>query len=385
MVVIAVIPARGGSKGVKRKNVRPIGGVPLVARSIGAALAASRVDRVFVSTDDTEIAEVSRRWGGEVIDRPAEIAGDTASSEAALIHALDHLAAEGVVPERFVFLQCTSPFTTPEEIDACVAALDDPRYACALAAIPDHGFLWSVDADGMAHGINHDETRQRLRRQDSPPQYLETGSIYVARTEAFRAVGRRFCGPVALVPIDHPKVEIDNEADFALCDLMATNRARGDEPRFDGIRAVVMDFDGVHTDDLVTVDQDGREAVTCSRRDGMGLGALKTAGYALLILSKERNPVVTARGRKLGIEVLQAVDDKRTALAAWLGERGLDFGSTIFVGNDVNDLECMASAALAVAPSDAHPRALAAADLVLTLPGGRGALRELADLMLAGR
>jgi N-acylneuraminate cytidylyltransferase len=147
--------------------------------------------------------------------------------------------------------------------------------------------------------------------------------------------------------------------------------------------ALVMDFDGVFTDNKVMVDQDGRETVRCDRSDGLGLQRLAGIGLPLLVLSKEQNPVVGARCRKLGIECLQGIDDKRPALEAWCGERGLALADTIYVGNDTNDLSCFAAVGCAVAVADSHPEVLAAADLVLHRAGGRGALRELADALIS--
>ncbi|HWH96886.1 MAG TPA: NTP transferase domain-containing protein, partial [Pseudolysinimonas sp.] len=118
--VVAVIPARGGSKGVPGKNLRRVGGMPLIGRAVAAARAASRVDRVVVSTDDDEIAAVAREWGAEVVDRPAALAGDTASSESALMHTLDTLRSRGVETGILVFLQATSPFIDPADLDDAI-------------------------------------------------------------------------------------------------------------------------------------------------------------------------------------------------------------------------------------------------------------------------
>jgi N-acylneuraminate cytidylyltransferase len=383
--VVAVIPARGGSKGVPAKNLRLVGGLPLVARSVLAARRATRVDAVYVSTDDAAIAAVACRYGAEVIDRPADISGDTASSEAALLHALDVLKAAGGEPDVLVFLQCTSPFTRADEIDRCVAALDADGVAAALAVAPDHGFLWTLGPDGLGAGVNHDAHEPRQRRQDLPPQFRETGSVYAMRVPAFRTVGRRFCGPVGLVPIESPPVEIDSEADLALCEALARGEDKGEATSGPpaGLKALVMDFDGVHTDDRVYVGDDGREAVACSRGDGLGLGLLKAGGFKLLILSKERNPVVTARGEKLGIEVRQGCDDKLPAFDAWLAENGLSRDEAAYIGNDVNDLACLAAAGWSLAPADAHAAVLKAVDYVTKAEGGRGALREVAEMLLA--
>lgn len=183
--VLAIIPARGGSKGIPRKNVLPLGGKPLIAHTIAAALAARRVSRVVVSTDDAEIAEVARQHGAEVTMRPAELANDIARSEDALLHVLDVLEEEGYRPDAVAFLQCTSPLTTPGDIDGTLAALETQHADSALAVVPFHYFLWSKQGDGAAGGINHDMSF-RLMRQQRDPEYVETGSVYAMKTDGFR-------------------------------------------------------------------------------------------------------------------------------------------------------------------------------------------------------
>ncbi len=151
------------------------------------------------------------------------------------------------------------------------------------------------------------------------------------------------------------------------------------------LRLVVFDFDGVMTDNRVLVMQDGTEGVLCNRSDGLGIGMLREAGLALLILSKEENPVVSARARKLRIECMQGIDDKLAALKALLSQRGIDAGDVAYVGNDLNDLECMEHVGLPIAVLDAYPQVLRVARLVTTRPGGHGAVREVCDWILAAR
>ena len=151
----------------------------------------------------------------------------------------------------------------------------------------------------------------------------------------------------------------------------------------DRISLLALDFDGVLTDGRVIVGQDGSESVICSRADGMGIGLLRRAGLAIVILSTEPNPVVAARGRKLGLPVFQGLEDKAGRLREIVKQRGIDLAEVVFVGNDVNDVQCLRLAGCGVVPADAHPEAAAHADIVLTKPGGRGAVRELADLILA--
>ena len=146
MKTLAIIPARGGSEGIPRKNVRLLAGKPLISHTIGAATQASSVNRVVVSTDDDEIATISRQWGAEVILRPAEISTDNSSSELALLHTLEYLHEnEGYNPDLVVFLQCTSPLTLAEDIDGTVQALFDQEADSSLAVTPFHYFLWRWD------------------------------------------------------------------------------------------------------------------------------------------------------------------------------------------------------------------------------------------------
>lgn len=379
--VVAVIPARGGSKGVPRKNLRRVGGVPLLARAIESARAATLIDRVVVSTDDHEIAAVAREWGAEVVDRPEELSGDTASSESALLHALDVLAHAGVVTRVLVFLQATSPFLDPDDLDDAIGRVVAGRESSVFAAVASWGFLWRHGAEGMS-GVNHDPAA-RPRRQDREPEYLETGAFYVLDAAGFRAAGHRFFGRtgVALVDERHA-LEIDTEEQLQLAAAIAP---LVDAPRPLDADALVTDFDGVHTDDSVLVGQDGSEFVTVDRGDGMGIALLKRAGVPTLILSTETNPVVSARAAKLGVDVRQGLGDKASVLRAWAAERGIDLDRIAYLGNDVNDLACLDLVGWPLAVPDAHPRVLAAARVVLGSPGGRGAVREAAERILAAR
>ncbi|MGO2050187.1 MAG: KdsC family phosphatase, partial [Microbacterium sp.] len=141
-------------------------------------------------------------------------------------------------------------------------------------------------------------------------------------------------------------------------------------------------FDGVHTDDTAFVDSNGHEFVRVSREDGMGVSRLRRAGIPMLILSTETNAVVGARGRKLQVPVLQAIDDKAAALAEWAAGEGIALGDIAYLGNDVNDLGAMGIVGWPVAVADAHPLVRAQARVVLARDGGDGAVRELIERVL---
>ena len=381
---LAIIPARGGSKGVVRKNVRMLAGKPLVAWTIEAARSAKRVTRVVVSTEDEEIARVARDFGADVVRRPADISGDTASSESALLHVLGQLKeTERYQPEIVAFLQCTSPLTTSADIDGTIGALLDHGADSALSATRFFHFVWRNESGG-AIGVNHDK-KVRPRRQDRQPEYLENGAVYAMRSEGFVAARHRFFGKTVVHEVDAAHaLEIDEPHDFSTAEMLLRRRSHEDRLGLlpAPLGALVLDFDGVMTDDLVHVDQEGRESVTCSRSDGMGLSHLRRAGLPMLVISKETNPVVAARCAKLKIECVQGCDDTVPIMMEWLKRRGIGAGQALYVGNDVNDLECMRAVGCPVAVADAHGDVIPAARLVLERRGGRGAVRELCDLIL---
>ncbi|WP_030562478.1 N-acylneuraminate cytidylyltransferase [Streptomyces aureocirculatus] len=411
--VLAVIPARGGSKGVPAKNLAPVGGVPLVARAIRACVASPLVTDVVVSTDDTVIAETARAAGAEVVLRPAAIAGDTATSEAAVLHALDgYEERHGVTVDVVLLVQCTSPFIIREDVDGVVAAITAGGADTAHTVAPFHGFIWRDAGDEPAieeradtaaraggttelvtdtsttsggYGVNHDKSF-RPRRQDRPQDLLETGAVYGMDAVGFREHKHRFFGHTEPVRTDPARVlEIDDPHDLA--------RARALAPLFDADRdgalptradidAVVLDFDGTQTDDRVLIDSDGREFVTVHRGDGLGIAALRRSGLTMLILSTEVNPVVAARARKLKIPVLHGIDRKDLALKQWCEEQGIAPERVLYVGNDVNDLPCFGLVGWPVAVASAHDVVRGAARAVTSVPGGDGAIREIAAWIL---
>jgi N-acylneuraminate cytidylyltransferase len=225
--VVAIIPARGGSKGLPRKNIRLVAGRPLLAWTIEDARESTRVDRVFVSTEDAEIARVARENGSEVIDRPADLARDETSSEAVLIHALEAIeAGGGGEPDLMVFLQATSPVRTGADIDAAVAQFESAGADSLLSVSPSHAFLWR-EVGGLGVPVNHDY-RKRMRRQDLPPQYRENGSLYVFKPWVLKQGNNRLGGRIVLYRMsEEAGIDIDSESDLEIA-AAALRRRAGD-------------------------------------------------------------------------------------------------------------------------------------------------------------
>ncbi len=381
---IVVVPARGGSQRIPRKNLLPLRGRPLVVHTVEQALDASSIDAVVVSTDDAEIARVAREAGAEVVIRPQELATAEASTESALLHVLQDLETRGEPePELVVLLQCTSPIRRPGDIDAAVATLRTNGADSAFSACRDLGLFWTVCGD-HPRPINYDPL-ERKREQDMAPQFRENGSIFVFKTSALKSSGSRISGRVAIYEMDMvSSFQIDTPEDVELIERVMASQAEGHATHWpDPLELVVFDFDGVITDNGVTVSSDGTETVRCDRRDSLGIASLRKLGIPMLVLSTESNQVVRYRCDKLHLECLHGIDDKGATLRNVLADRGIRPAGVAYVGNDVNDLDCLQLVGLPVAVGDAHPQVLKASKLLLTRPGGCGAVREFCEQVLA--
>jgi len=398
--VLAIVPARGGSKGIPRKNIRNFAGHPLLAYSVQAGLAAETVTRVIVSTDDEEIAAVARQCGAEVpFLRPAELAQDNSVDLPLFQHALTRLAEEeGYRPDVVLQLRPTSPVRPRTLVDDAVRLLlTNPQADSVRGVVPagqNPHKMWRIDpasgqmrpllaVEGVAEPYN-------APRQILPQVYWQTGHIDAIRP-AVILERDTMSGATILPLLIDPRyiVDIDSLNDWQRAEWLVyyggldmVTPGRSLRPLPERVDLVVLDFDGVLTDNRVWVDEDGHELVAAYRSDSLGLNALRASGVEVLVLSTETNPVVAARCRKLKLTAVQGVADKASALRALLAERGLDPQHVIYLGNDINDTPCFPLVGCALVVADAEAAAARQADRVLTRRGGHGAVRELCDLIL---
>ena len=218
MTTIAIIPARGGSKGIPKKNLSDILGRSLLERSINCAKNAG-IEDIYVSTDDQEIAEATVGLNARVIKRPSELSGDTNSSESAITHALEEILLQGeVLVSSVAFLQATSPFTRSVDLIRGMGMLTQNN--SVFSAVPFHNFLWTQNADSwepLGHAKN-----ERTMRQQLPPTVMETGNFYLFPVGSFLAQGTRFCNvpiPVFIDPLT--TLQVDSPEDLRLANKIA--------------------------------------------------------------------------------------------------------------------------------------------------------------------
>lgn len=221
---IAIIPARGNSKGIPSKNLQEVGGIPLITRAVLAAKRAEFIHEVVVSTQNDDIAKAAIAAGASIHMRPTDLCQDVTTSEDVLRHVLlqyheAHLAA---------FLQCTSPFTRPETIDACMYKLEREHLDCVFTVAETHSGYWRDDSFGL-YCYNYAPASARTPRQQAPATYRETGGVYALRVASFleRRPVTRFCGQLGMVEVEQQEaMEIDVPFDLqiarAMCDGSAT-------------------------------------------------------------------------------------------------------------------------------------------------------------------
>lgn len=399
--ILALIPARGGSKGIPRKNIRSFAGYPLIAWSIAAAKQSSSVTRVIVSTDDEEIVAMARQWGAETpFLRPAELAQDKTTDLPVFEHALKWLEdVEGYRPQVVVQLRPTSPIRPKTMVDEAVHILLNHKDAdCVRGVVPaaQNPFkMWRfngeekpldrlLEVEGIPEPYN-------APRQILPSVYWQTGHIDAIRISTI-VRKKSLTGDIVYPLLIDPKysVDIDTLSDWAKyealvysgLEMVTPGNPRRAMPGT--IKLILCDFDGVVTNNLVLTDENGKETVSASRSDSMHIKILREKGVEVMILSSEPNSVVKARAKKMGVEAIHGIgmQDKGRVMREVLGQKNVKAENVIYVGNDLNDLPCFEIAGWSVAVADAYPEIIRAADFVLTKKGGQGAVRELCEMVL---
>ncbi len=219
--IVAIIPARGGSKGIPRKNLLNLCGKPLVAWSILQARNARAISSVWVSSDDEETLAIAESLGANRIQRPAKISGDDATSESAWLHAIDTIEEQGIKIDQVVAIQATSPLRESTDLDEGIRKFNNHGFDSLFSAttIEDY-FVWKVSETGIVTTVNHD-FRNRKRRQEIEKQYLENGSFYIFRPEVIRRNNNRLGGKIGFTLMDRYKMyQIDNPEDVEICSAL---------------------------------------------------------------------------------------------------------------------------------------------------------------------
>ena len=380
--IISIIPARGGSKGIPRKNLRQLCGRPLITYSIMQSLSSVFIDKTIVSTEDPEIAEVSLMYGADVVRRPSKLATDTASTETVLIHVMEELKKQNIHPDYVVLLQPTSPIRGPKDIDDAIKLLIDQSADSLLSVRENSSFFWSKENIPL----NYDY-KKRPRRQEKSWEFIENGSIYITKAEGLLKQKNRLNGKiVTYIMPDWASFEIDTEFDFELVEMIARSKLPFTTGELSKIKLAIFDVDGVFTDGSVYVDQTGNEMLRFSRIDGKGIEMLQKNGVVVAVITQENTSAVKARMAKLGVSYLftgvlnkvQVFDELKTKLS-------LDSAEIAYCADDLGDLNAYKKAGFKACPVNAVSEIKRESDYVSSNMGGEGFVRDVCNLILKSR
>jgi N-acylneuraminate cytidylyltransferase len=227
MKIATIIPARGGSKGIPKKNIVDFCGRPLISWSIQQSIGCSLIDRTYVSSDSEEILTVSESFGAASILRPEYLATDTSTSEEAILHAMEKIEKDIGSVDLFVFLQATSPLRESLDIENAINTFREENADSLFSSSElEDFFIWHVNDEGNLDSFNYDY-QKRKRRQDVNKQYVENGSIYVFKPEVMRKNNNRMGGKIATSTMEFWKShEIDSMEDLELCEWYFKNKIR---------------------------------------------------------------------------------------------------------------------------------------------------------------
>jgi len=375
---VALVPLRGGSKSIPDKNIRQIAGKPLCAWVLEAACLSGVFDKVIVSTDSPKIAAVVQGLNlpVEILDRPAELATDEASTESVMKH-----AAQVLDFDVLATIQATSPLVLPEDFQKAYNIFKSGCYDSLLSAVRTKRFFWNEDGTALNY-----TPQQRPRRQDFSGSLMENGAFYFTKRSVLEHTNCRLGGRISIYEMSaESAVEIDEQEDWALVERALLERSTQSlHERLAKIKLLVVDVDGTLTDAGMYWSADGDQLKKFNTRDAKGLELVRKAGLEVAIITSENSPIVTARARKLGIQYcFVGVEEKQKCLEDLTSELRVGLAEVAYIGDDINDLDCLNISGFSACPADAVEAVMTTAQFISKYAGGMGAVREICELICA--
>ena len=373
--IVCLIPLRGGSKSIPRKNIIDFKGKPLAVWVVEAALACRDIDEVWISTDCDEIRAVVANHCPTVSFclRAPETATDEASTESVMLDFMEQVDFDVLVTA-----QATSPFTTSNDFSQALRQFYRDSADSLLTGVRQYRFYWTEE--GVP--LNYDPAL-RPRRQDFAGSIVENGAFYLTKKRILRAEKCRLGGKVSVyVMEDHTFDEVDEIDDLARMKEVKSAVV----PKWSEVKMIICDVDGTLTDAGMYYDGNGDVMRKFNTRDAQGLARLRSIGVEVLWLSAEDSAITRARAKKLGIDCCYVgISDKRSFLEKLALSRSIDLRTVCYIGDDLGDLEVMKLCGVTACPGDAVSEIKSISHYISELSGGHGAVREVADQVYASK
>ena len=375
---VAFIPVRGGSKSIKLKNIKMLCGKPLVAWTAEAALKCKLIDKVFICTDSEIIKETVQEYFKdeekiECIDRPAETATDTASTESVLLY----FANKYDNFNNVILVQATSPLLTCHDLENALNKYKKFNYDSMLSVVKQKRFVWKKnDQNNTYLPVNYDYLH-RPRRQEFDGYFVENGAFYITTRQNLLNSKCRLSGNIGIYEMDeYSYLEIDEISDWQIIEGILSKRKIKNQ-NLNKIKMIISDCDGVLTDDYLK---------KFNTRDGMGISLLKGHDIKFAIITGENSEIVKRRAEKLGItEYYLGVKNKLEIFNLLKQKYAISNEEIAYIGDDINDYEVMRNAGLACCPSNAIESVKSVAGYVTNTKSGEGVVREVIDYILNNR
>lgn len=384
---VAFIPVRGGSKSIPLKNIKPISGKPLVYWTVKAACGCKFIDKVYVATDNDKIKETVESFKNgiedalfskcEVIDRSAESASDTASTEFAMLEFAGNYEFDNIV-----LVQATSPLLQSTDLDRGFEAFNEDGVGSVLSVVPQKRFHWENDGNGYVHPTNYD-VFHRPRRQEFDGYLVENGAFYISSKTDLIKSQNRVSGNIKAVEMNEDTFfEIDEPGDWVIIEALMKKNGIAAPTETPEIKMFLTDCDGCLTDGGMYYSENGDELKKFNTRDGMGFKLLREKGIITGIITSESVDLNRRRAEKLKLDILEVgCTNKVAAVKRICDEKGISLRNVCYIGDDINDVELIKLVGYGCAPSDALPAAKEAAKFVTKARGGEGAIREIVEYL----
>ena len=385
---VVFIPVRGGSKSIPLKNIRIINGRPLVYWTLDAAVNCPKVDRVYLCTDSDAIKAkvgeyIAQNNCGEklkCIDRPAETATDTASTESAMIYFADTYTDF----ENLILVQATSRLLTSDDLYKAICSFERNGYDSMLSAVRQKRFNWQ-EKDGEFVPTNYD-FRARPRRQEFDGYLVENGAFYINSRENFLRDKCRLSGKVGVHEMaEETYFEIDEPSDWIVIEhLLKKQHGKTADSRLKNIKMLLTDCDGCLTDGGMYYSENGDELKKFNTKDGMGVAMLRENGIKFGIITGEKIGLVQRRALKVKADECHiGISDKLEVLDKICAKYGLTYEEIAYIGDDRNDAAVISAVGFGCSVADGMEVAKNAADYITRAKGGEGAIREVAEMIIA--
>jgi len=380
---IVFIPIRGGSKSIPLKNIKLINGRPLVYWTLDAAVGCKEVDKVIVSTDSDEIKKAVQEYGSDKIiitGRSAEVSTDTASTEAVMLE-----FAEKSDFENIILVQATSPLLKSGDLSRGISKFNQNGIDSVLSVVRQKRFIWNESANG-ANAANYNPLN-RPRRQEFDGFLVENGAFYITSRQRLIDTKCRISGNIGVIEMpEETYFEIDEPSDWIIVEELlkkSGNKNANPTDKLKNIKCLITDSDGVLTDGGMYYSESGDELKKFNTKDGMGFCLLREVGIITGIITGENVEMVRRRAEKMKLDkVYLGVADKMKALDEICAKYKLKYEEIAYIGDDINDMEVIKTVGFGCAVRDGMQCVKSAADYVTDAKGGRGAVREVVELIL---